>query len=448
MKRVATHLLLCFLFLTADKIYSQDFMIIHDLVKDTSRYLKIVNKKDTQNVSGIVLKTPGRVKLRVDNFNPFYYRAEASVTAKPDQTWQIGSFISALLKLSPEAGKIGERSTLHLFDPKSLLGESKLNTALREYMVFSDMYDSLQDINSQLNMLKYDIEETEKDIKSKTRTAGNRMVMNLGLDSFNTKQIINRGKDNDYRIKLVLKNIKDADTLSDIQDLGLPNPDLTTEAQPFRNILLRSLGLYDSIMKTPYTFFYSGPLDSHVKEVKLRITPRDSSAMVNGSLTLFYPIITKGYLNITNSIGVAFSYYGNDNGPYYIKPDMTIARDKGEMYIPVVSTFINFYGARKKGIKYGGSLGIGIPAYGSSKDLNFFLGFLGLLGHNDAIFLSGGITGTRKDQLAEGWKLGQTVPNLSFQVPTFKRYKLGGYLSITFNLLQYLSFTKNKPSAE
>src|SRR5438046_1407306 len=75
-------LLFC-LVLFFNTAFSQDYIIKHDFHSDYTSYFKIDKNKDTIQVKEISFKKPGRIVLKVENFNPFYWNAKVTSFQKP-----------------------------------------------------------------------------------------------------------------------------------------------------------------------------------------------------------------------------------------------------------------------------------------------------------------------------------------------------------------------------
>jgi hypothetical protein len=201
----------------------------------------------------------------------------------------------------------------------------------------------------------------------------------------------------------------------------------------FLNELAGVEKIYNEIMYTSYKFSYSISGNPDINELKLDIFPRADS-LGKDTITKYFRIQAKPVLRIRNSVGIAFTYFDDKNTSYFVKPDSTIGKGNGDLFTPVLSVFMHFYNNKSTGFKWGGTFGFGIPLLGEKKDINFMLGLCSLLGRNEPVILSAGVTGAKVDRLGKGWRVGQKTPNLSFQIPTSSQFRVGGFVSVTFNL--------------
>lgn len=90
--------ILVILLFLSQQAKTQDFIIVHDLQKDTTGFYKFGKAKDSVAVSEIGFRKPGRINLKVENFNPFYWNARVTTFKRPvdEESGHIGMFISSL----------------------------------------------------------------------------------------------------------------------------------------------------------------------------------------------------------------------------------------------------------------------------------------------------------------------------------------------------------------
>ncbi len=396
------------LFFLCYQSQAQDYVIKHDFQKNNSNFYKVDKNHDTLQVKSIDLRKPGRITLKVDNFNPFYWNAKVTVFKKPvdEESSHIGLFVSSLTKGLGVSSMFPTRS-----GPLSEAVQQKLEMLSLKANQFSEL-------TWQLSELQTNIQKTEDEIKSEARNA----VRNaLGKDSLSTKEA--------RAIGLVLETDKKE------VNAAIAGSNQTIIKYSFSDTLAKVVSLYHSIIYTDFKFFYSVNGNPDINELKLAIFPRsDIDPLSKDTVTRYFPVESKANLRLRNSVGVTFSHFPDKNRSYFINPDRTIGSGDGDLFTPVLSAFINFYNYKVTGLRWGGSFGFGVPMIGEKKDINFMLGLCGVLGRNEPIILTAGIAGAKVERLADGWKVGQVVPSLSFDIPTLSQFRLGGYVSVTFNL--------------
>jgi len=411
----------CFLFF-AHAGFTQDYIIRHDLQKDNTSFFKIGKEKDTIPVRKIGFKKPGRIILKVENFNPFYWNAKVTTFEKPVE--EQSSYIQMFSGLTKSLG-LNMNFNMPVITKGSAAGQQSNNKeALIKGLEFNQQtYNRLQAVyaraneiralESELTALKFDRYKSEAEIKSQANTD---VMKVMGPVQMKFEEILPMGSELDRRQK----------ELSD--SLGI-----TPLQFSFLNELAGVEKIYNEIMYTSYKFSYSISGNPDINELKLDIFPRADS-LGKDTITKYFRIQAKPVLRIRNSVGIAFTYFDDKNTSYFVKPDSTIGKGNGDLFTPVLSVFMHFYNNKSTGFKWGGTFGFGIPLLGEKKDINFMLGLCSLLGRNEPVILSAGVTGAKVDRLGKGWRVGQKTPNLSFQIPTSSQFRVGGFVSVTFNL--------------
>ena len=414
-------ILLCLLFFF-NANYAQDYIIRHDLQKDNTSFFKVGKDKDTIQVRKIGFKKPGRIILRVENFNPFYWNAKVTTFERPVE--EQSSYIQIFSGLSKSLG-LNMNFNMPVItrgSPPGATGNNKeavikgLEFNQQAYNRLQAVYakaNEMKALESELMDLKFDKYKSEAEIKSE---AAADIAKVIGESRMKFEDVLPMGSELDKRQK----------ELSD--SLGLAPLQFS-----FLNELSRIEKLYNEITYTSYKFSYSVGGNPDINELKLDIFPRADS-LGKDTVTKYFRIQSKPVLRIRNSVGIAFTYFEDKNTSYFVRPDSTIGKGSGDLFTPVLSVFMHFYNNRSSGLKWGGTFGFGVPLLGEKKDINFMLGLCTLLGRNEPVIISAGVTGAKVDRLGKGWKVGQKVPNLNFQIPASSQFRLGGFVSVTFNL--------------
>jgi hypothetical protein len=369
------------------------------MLKDTTIIYKYGKSKDSTAVSDISFRKPGRINLKVENFNPFYWDAKITTFKRPvdEESGHIGMFLSSMTSALGLSGF-----------PAISRGDGDPQVQKR----LSALYIKLEESGTQLKELKFNIQKTEAVIKSEAQAIGADVMKLVGKNKLDIKEMRLRGKEFDDSLNTQLK-------------------------KPFSELLPIIAKLYNEIMNTDYRVHYSIKGNADINLIKLQIYPRsDSLARENpmDTITKYFPMRDKAVLKLLNSVGFTFTYFSDNNTSYFIKPDLTIGSGTGDLFTPVISTFIHFLGNKENGFKVGGAFGFGIPLTGAKKDINFMLGLCTALGRNESVLISAGVAGTKVERLASGLKVGQTVPSFAYVIPIVSQFRPGAFFSLSFNL--------------
>lgn len=387
---------------------AQQYIIKHDLQADQSQFYVTTKNKDTVAVKSIRMKQPGRISLQVSNFNPFYWNAKVTAFKKPveEETSQVGTFISSLIKGS------GSTNFVSLGINKGLPLEPAVEKKIKELQLQSVKFTELSE---KLTALQYDPKLPAVQIKDGAQTA---MKEVFGKDSISQQEIRQMGQELDQAKKYVNSEAGE-----------------TVVRYAFNDNLAAIFNTYRSIMLTDFSFQYTVNGQTDFSELRLSVYPRNTKdSTVTDTIVRYFPIQTGPVLKLRNSIGISFNYFADKNRSYYINPDTTIGQGSGDLFTPVLSTFIHFYTSNKNGLRWGGTFGFGVPLLGEKKDIHFMLGLCTLLGKNEPVIISAGISGAKVDRLTNGWKTGQKVPELNFSIPVLSQFRAGVFFSVTFNL--------------
>lgn len=143
-----------------------------------------------------------------------------------------------------------------------------------------------------------------------------------------------------------------------------------------------------------------------------------------------------GGLKINTSLGIVFSQFFQPVEQYFLQDDL-IQKEKGDAFLPVVTSFLHFYKQRSGNFSLGGSIGLGIPVGGGStnlQSLSFFAGPSFMLGGSERVVISAGLMGGRPERLASAYQVGDTFSLSLDALPLRRVYELGYFLGISYNL--------------
>ena len=464
------HLLLSLIALVALSVNAQDFLIRHDLIREKTEYFKIGHAKDTVKVDAINLKKATNIKLEVENYNPFYWNAKVTTYKRPvEEQVGFGAVFSPFMGLMKSV--MGTAlPNLQLPDLGSRGGEEPQRKE-EKFLFFSIMiaekyqklrdleaeYENLKLLEFQLTELKFENKKTELEIKSKAQDL---MLKNMDVVNLDLTQVLAMGKEKDLVLQNTLDSIpllqekiqklsvgmdagmriSDQSTVSDMVEKAAAVKKATSNIsfgkaradKPFTEELYIVSRLFKDISTTPFRYQYMVNSAPDISELKLEIYPRLDS-LSKDTIVKYFPVTSKGVVRVRTSFGVAFSFFPK-NKEYSVGPNDKIVESTGDLFVPVLSTLIHFYPVRAGGFKIGGAFGFGIPLQGENKDINFLLGPSFIIGQNELVIISTGVTGGKVKKLTGGWSVGDTVPSADFTIPTKSYYDIGAFICLSFNI--------------
>lgn len=459
--------------LLSSSLYAQQYLIKYDIQSQRSDYYRITREKDTVKIRNIDLKKNGRIFLQINNYNPFYWNAKVTAYKTPVEE-EVG-YGNAFNPISVLAGGMGDLMgglpQLDLPKSRGNLSRDGLDNATFSYLStaakYADTYDDLQQLASkleelqlaklQLKELKYDISHTEGEIKSSALDA---IKKALNTDKTDLPTVLSIGKNYNNRLQNSLREagslvnnlqqqqksvnlatVYEEKTLKEIGDNALDSYDKITRLRSAQasnpNLMMDEVAeiaqLYKDIVSANFKFSYAVKQEEDISDIKLELYPKVDS-LSKDTVVQYFELSKKKNIRIRNSVGVAFSFFNENNTSYYIGADSIIRKGDKDLFTPLLSTFIHFYAGKVKGVKLGGAFGFGIPLQGEKKDVNFLLGLTAGFGKNEPILLTVGAAGARVNKLTNGYKVGDKTNLTDPAKLTASGYGIGGFMSVTFNL--------------
>lgn len=452
--------------------FAQQYLITYDIHNKKTNYF-LVNSKDTAKIKNIDPNKNRRIILQVDNYNPFYWNARVTAFKNPvDEEVGYGNAFNPISVLAGGLGNImGALPKLDMQQSRGGLTRGDMDNATFNFVETADNYaDSYQEVQTmndkleelkivklQLKELKYDFIKSENFIKETAKTV---VTKSLGTDKLDLVNVLEIGKN--YNSKLNNALYAAGNQVKDLkQQLKLVNPQLMyedktlgdieqTASRSFSqlsnlkqqidndpNLILNEVAeiaqLYKEISSANYHFSYAINNEDAITDLKLELYSKLSQG-ANDTLVQYFELSKKKNIKIRNSVGVSFSYFDENNRNYTIGADSVIRLGKKDLFVPLLSTFIHFYGGKSRGVKWGGALGFGIPLQGQQKDINFLLGITAGIGKNEPILISAGVAGAQVKKLNSNFKVGDYTRETNPDKLTTSGYGLGGFLGVSFNL--------------
>ncbi len=419
-------------------------------------------------VRSVDLRKNGRIVLKVENLNPFYWNAKVTSFKNPvlEESGYADLFNPIGVLTKGFGDLMGGIPMLDLPKAKGRGTDANsqfLNTAaayIEQYekvQVLSEKYDQLQIIKLQLKELKYDITKTELQIKTESRDL---VIKVISIDSLSLLNTINLGKQYNMQLSNSLGEMKTLNAQLQQQLPGV-NGESRIEGKTFKEIAQKTENSYSAIAKlyalqqknpnflleeivevgnmyreianAKFNFTYAVTTEPDLSYLKLELYPKMETESKD-TMVQYFQLNGKRNLKIRNSVGVAFTYFTANNNKYFINQDSVISKSGRDLFNPLISTFIHFYSGKTTGLRWGGTFGVGFPLTGEKKDVNFLLGLTTVFGPNDPILLSFGVCGAKVNKLTNGYKLGQKTTETNEEKLVAGGYDVGGFVSVTFNL--------------
>lgn len=462
-----------FVCLLSSSVNAQQYLIKYDIQSERSSYFRINKEKDTVKIKNIDLKKNGRIFLQINNYNPFYWNAKVTAYKNPVEE-EVG-YGNAFNPISVLAGGLGDLMggipKLDMPGNRGTLNREGLDNATYSYLStaakYADTYDNLQQLATkleelqlaklQLKELKYDINHSETEIKSSAQSTVKKA---LSTDELDLPTVLKIGKNYNNLLQnslqdagslvnslqqqqksVNLSTVYEEKTLKEIGDEVVNSYDKIARLRSAHaanpNLLMDEVAeiarLYKEISTANFKFSYAVKQEEDISDIKLELYSKVDS-LSKDTVVQYFELSKKKNIRIRNSVGVAFSFFNENNTSYFIGADSVIRSGEKDLFTPLLSTFIHFYAGKVKGVKLGGAFGFGIPLQGEKKDVNFLLGVSAGFGKNEPVLLTVGAAGARVNKLTNGYQLGDKTTLTDAAKLTTSNYGIGGFVSVTFNL--------------
>lgn len=453
---------------------AQQYLIRYDIAAENIQYFRI-KKKDTSAVSLLQLGSSGKVNLQVVNVSNGYRQRVIlhEKAAQPETVIipglggaafdQIQGWMKAGGNLSPEellrTFRSDEKSGSNIrFEMAIKRFTTSFNQFNNQYLQWLQEVQRSQDYNSlwkSLATLRYNIQEEAPVIRQKAY-----QQTKVILPELTTQPTDATGPRS--TIPSILLSLRDTwralqEDYSDVQTYNIPvlavdssmidsrsrmmQLDRYLQSNPTSpdELLQRIRGLYNHIQTDRYMQLSPLVLNSRSAMAELRLIPEIDSVTANAiqlskadSITRYIPLYKKEPLRFRNTFGFGFVSFAEHRWNYYVNRDSVLSREAGDVYQPVIVTYLHFYAPKDKGFRYGGSFGAGIPLSGDDKQLTLMLGLSTFIGKNDPVCITLGVAGTRVKKLS-GVALGDKIANPELPLGYNTVYRAGYFFSLTFN---------------
>jgi hypothetical protein len=134
------------------------------------------------------------------------------------------------------------------------------------------------------------------------------------------------------------------------------------------------------------------------------------------------------------SVGLSGSSFDKAPQSFYVTDNTIVATDD-DPFVPFITSMFNLSYDLGSYVTPAVSLGIGIPfSHESVESFGLFAGPGMYLGKRQAIMLSGGMMFSKVNFLKQPFEVGQNINIGDLALPTSKKFALGYFLSLTYNL--------------
>jgi len=198
-----------------------------------------------------------------------------------------------------------------------------------------------------------------------------------------------------------------------------------------RSKLMEVYTTYDDIQNADFNYEYSVNTEQDVTQLTMKFGQQamDTVAVVK---TRSLNIPTMGGLRINSSVGMSFISYFNGQSTYF-NNNGVIGEEKGDLFLPALTTMFHFYRQTYKPFTVGGSFGLSVPIEGE-KDFIYMTGISGIIGKTQRVVINAGAFGGRTTRLDQGLRAGDELNSFDSEVPVKRVFDFGIYMGLTFNI--------------
>jgi hypothetical protein len=196
--------------------------------------------------------------------------------------------------------------------------------------------------------------------------------------------------------------------------------------------------MYEELNQNDFTYTYTTTARDDMTTLEVLLQPKEElpeGISAKSRKIAAVQVQSKGGLKLNASLGLSFGQFFNQPQSYFIRDSVILAQDE-DSFVPVLTSFLHFYGYRPGQVSYGGSFGVGLPVFSDQpgQSISFFLGPSVFLGGAQRIVLTGGLMGGRVNVLSRGYKVGDVLAPTEFTVPTGMKYRLGYFVGMSINI--------------
>jgi len=346
-----------------------------------------------------------------------------------------------------QSSKIREK--LNVFKVKQFMGqelaELKYNPHLNpeqikrislEYLEKVFEVDRPEDLTLDAIIEKSDVQKNmNREIKLYRSQINNLNRLLLMLEIAKDTLLKYEGMEQSARISIVTSYEKARERTVAYQEKAL---ELETKSADLEDWNLQELMsvryIYEEVKNHPFTYNYVFTPRSDELELSIELSPNEVAKEkgIEGRELPALDFAVYGGIKVNASVGISFGGFFDRPQTYFSRED-EIRADDGDLFQPIVTSFIHFYRQGQSAVSLGGSFGLGISIGGeNSGGQTYFLGPSLILGREQRVVITTGLMGGKVSRLAQDYSLGDTFTESI--VPTRSVYNLGYFLGFSFNL--------------
>lgn len=489
MKKLKLFIVIYLLF--SVNVFSQTLLIRYNNITDKAEYYLVKKNQKLKKINSLSVNKGTTIQLQVNDFNNYLFNAMTTSDFKKETSDSAASFSGIISVLgilgqthalipalsattlttntSGFAGKSNNRLLTLMPAIKELEEIDKTLTNQSEKI--TKTFSGIQDVylvRMQINDVLYNPQLTSAEIKRKVKenlksylnsdTINLAVVMNFSksmlnnlnndlaefannLNSFNSKSsnlLASASNDPELLKETVFTEITERKDFLQKYYSSLQTEKTQISGDTYNTELLKLYKDYISVESNSFTYNYSTVGEDFGKMyLNLSVLNKDTSISDTSNIIKYkiFPVNLSGGLKIGSGVGFVFMSNFAGQEDFYLDSNRKIISSPGDNFTPSLAAMIHFYNKSYHSIKLGGNFGFALPLSSENMNLGFLLGLSAIFGKNDALVLSGGISGMKIKVLDRGLKTGDYYTDIAGTgVPTKFIYDMGGYVGISVNI--------------
>lgn len=458
----------CLLFI-ANALSAQELVIRYDYISGTASYFHRYNG-NLVPAKKVSISEGSQVSIEVTNVNPYLWNVQGYLLEAKSNGFNLGGGIQSLmadLKLSPAGlmkGLFGSNPLANMMGARGT--ETSALGLLRETgAAFYEVVDSLKTLQaiqtrlhlleSLLDNLKFSDKISEQDFKGKLNEYVNNYA---GWPAKEMDKAMNCGGELDAQknsyidsLHLLYEQVhlyagKTPESASLFPESGMNVHDFLITLDSSYKRILQQLAVFEnenSFSQIHYRLFqkYNSLVSTSFMQQQLVVSPFVSDQMKlifrnklqKDSLIKMVALPNRAKTRVFNTNGVVVPFFKENRYTYYVDQTGTIQTDGLASITPYLAAQINVLNSSTKGLKWGYTLGLGLPL-SSDKSFVVTTGLACYFGKNEMFGLAAGIAGTKTKTLARGLKIGDRVTDPLNPLPYKELIAIAPFTSLSVNI--------------
>lgn len=265
------------------------------------------------------------------------------------------------------------------------------------------------------------------------------------------EKTVNRLKMSDHGIDNLYPLIKkfeqnSSSIMKSLQEYTVENPDSAILAkggniQDYTPRIQTFYLRYEEILNNNFSYTHSVKIEDKYLFYTLNLFRKPgynqpASREAEPDKTVDVKVTSYGSTRLFTSVGLCGSKFAESPRKYYVTSDNLLEGQEVDQYQAVISTMIHLGFDFRGTVMPAISLGLGIPVTTSENidNFSFLVGPSLFVGKNRQFVLTGGASFSKVERLAKGLEIGQEINIGEGTIPTVKKYSLGYFVGISYNL--------------